>query len=150
MVMQQGQNKSLNITHNFFVDDLKLYAGTLTNLNKLLSVVTTFSKDIDMQFGIDKCAYVKIDKGKQVSCRSKINVNDLEISPVADGDTYRYLGQDENVEFVGAINKERVTKELYQRCRKVWSSELSAYHKATAHNVFVTSVIVPTFGIIAN
>lgn len=143
-----GQNKSLNITHNFFVDDLKLYAATQSNLYKLLSVVTTFSKDIDMQFGIDKCAYVKIEKGKQVSCRAKINVNDLEISPVADGDTYRYLGQDENVEFVGAINKERVTKELYQRCRKVWSSELSAYHKATAHNVFVTSVIVPTFGII--
>lgn len=143
-----GHDQSLNVTHNFFVDDLKLYAGTQSNLNKLLDIVTTFSKDIDMQFGIDKCAYVKIVKGKQVSCKGKINVNGVEISPVADGDTYRYLGQDENVEFVGAINKERVTKELYQRCRKVWSSELSAYHKATAHNVFVTSVIVPTFGII--
>ena len=111
-------------------------------------MVTTFSKDIDMQFGADKCAYVKIVNGKQVSCKDKINVNNLEVTPIADGDTYRYLGQDENVEFVGVINKERVTKELYQRCRKVWSSQLSAYNKATAHKVFVTSVIVPTFGII--
>ena len=140
--------RTTNITHNFFIDDLKLFAGTLNNLKKLLDIVTTFSKDIDMQFGVDKCAYIQISGGKQVNNQAPLEMNDLVIQPVEEGDTYRYLGQDENIEYVGELNKERVKKELYTRCRKLWSSELSAYNKATAHNTFVTSVINPTFGII--
>ena len=45
------------------------------------------------------------------------------------------------------VNKERVRKKLYAWCRKVWPSELSAYNKATAHNIFIISIITPTFGI---
>ena len=51
-----GNERNINITHNFFVDDLKLYARTTDNLKKLLDIVATFSKDIDMKFGVDKCA----------------------------------------------------------------------------------------------
>ena len=104
----------LNVTHNFFVDDLKLYAGTQTNLNNLFNIVAAFSNGIDMQFGTDKCANVKIVNVKQVFCRTKINVNGTDISPpVADRDTYRNLGQDENVEFFGDINKEKVKLKNY-------------------------------------
>ena len=137
-----------NITHNFFIDDLKLFAGTLNNLKKLLDIVTTFLKDIDMQFGVDKCAYIQISGGKQVNSQAPLEMNDLGIQPVEEGDTYRNLGQDENIDHVGELNNERAKKELYHRCRKLWSSELSAYNKATGHNTFVTSVISPTFGII--
>ena len=49
---------------------------------------------------------------------------------------------------VGKVNKEGVRKELYARCGKVWSSELSAYNQATAHKIFVISIITPTFAII--
>ena len=75
-------------------------------------------------------------------------MNNLIIQLVANGDTYKYLGQDEKIAYVGEVNKERVRKELCVRCRKVWSLELSAYNKATAHNIFIISVITPTFGII--
>ena len=101
-----------------------------------------------MQFGTDKCAYVKVSGGKKVSSQTPLEMNDLIIQPVEEGDTYRYLGQDEDIEYVGEVNKERVRKEVYARCRKVWSSELSAYNKATAHNIFVTSAINSTFGVI--
>ena len=75
-------------------------------------------------------------------------MNNLIVQHVVNGDTYKYLGQDENIAYVGEVNKEKVRKELYARCRKVWSSELSAYNKTTAHNIFVISIITPTFGII--
>ena len=39
-------------------------------------------------------------------------------------------------------------KKYYARCRKVWSSELTTFNKATAHSTFVISIITPTFGII--
>ena len=64
-----GNERNINITHHFFVDDLKLYAKTTNNLKKLLDIITTFSKDIDMKFGIDKCAYIKINEGKQTNSK---------------------------------------------------------------------------------
>ena len=143
-----GTERFTNITHNFFVDDLKLYGSTLNNIKKLLDIATTFSRDIGMQFGIDKCADININNGKQTICKTPLEMNGLVIQPVAEEDTYRYLGQDENIEYVGHINKDRVTKELYSRCRKIWSSELSSYNKTTAHNTFAVSVILPTFGIL--
>ena len=75
-------------------------------------------------------------------------MNNFIIQPVVDGDIFKYLGQDENIACVGEVKKERVRKELYASCRKVSSSELSVYNKATAHNVFLISIITPTFGII--
>ena len=63
-----GNERNINITYNFFVDDLKLYARTTNNLKKLLDIVTTFSKEIDMKFGVDKCAYIKINaRNKQTA-----------------------------------------------------------------------------------
>ena len=58
--------RNINIILNFFLDNLKLNAGT-TNLKKFRDIVTTFSKDIDMKFRVDKCAYIKINAGKQTA-----------------------------------------------------------------------------------
>ena len=59
-----GKDRNVNITHNFFVDDLKLYSSTLNGIKKQLDLVTTYSNDIGMQFGQEKCAYLMIEKGK--------------------------------------------------------------------------------------
>ena len=39
------------------------------------------------------------------------------------------MGIDENISYVGAVNKERVTKEYYIREKKIWKSELSSFKK---------------------
>ena len=105
-----GNVRNINITHNFFVDDLKLYAGTTNNLKKLLDIVTSFSKYIDMKFGVDKCAYIKINAGKQTNSKVLPEMNILIIQPEANGDTYKNLGLDENIAYVVEVNKERVRK----------------------------------------
>ena len=55
------------ISHLLFMDDLKLYADSDENLNKLVQIVHKFSKDIRMDFGLDKCAKCTrtIRKGKK-------------------------------------------------------------------------------------
>ena len=63
-----------------------------------------------MKFGQDKCAYIKTEKGKNTTTTS-IEINGLMIKPIQKGDSYRYLGQDENVAYEGTINKERISKE---------------------------------------
>ena len=60
------------------------------------------------------------------SCKP-LEMNDIVIQPIEDRDTYKYLGQDENINFDGPINKERVTEGYFTRVRKIWTSELSAY-----------------------
>ena len=49
--MGSTSNRNTNITHLFFVDDLKLYASNLQKATKLLDLVTTFSNNIRMKFG---------------------------------------------------------------------------------------------------
>ena len=87
-----------------------------------------------MKFGQDKCAYIKIEKGKSTATLA-IEINGLKIKPILEGESYGYLGQDENVAYDGTINKERVTKEYLLHVKKIWSSELSAYNKTIAHKV---------------
>ena len=142
-----GKTRNHTLTHNFFVDDLKLYASSISILKKQLDLVTTFSNDIGMKFGQDKCAYIKIEKEKNTTT-TPIEINGLTIKPIQEGESYRYLGQDENVAYEGTINKEKVSKEYPSRVKKLWSSELSAFYKTIAHNAFATPVITLMIGIL--
>ena len=87
-----GKSRNHTLTHNFFVDDLKLYASSISILKKQLDLVTKFSKDIGMKFGQEKCSYIKIEKGKNTTT-SAIEINGLKIKPIQEGESYRYLGQ---------------------------------------------------------
>ena len=90
-----GEKREINHTHNFFVDDLKLFAQTSSSIQKQLDIITTFSKDINMNFGEEKCAYMRIEKGKMVDSSNPIVMNNLTIKPILSGDNYCYLGIDE-------------------------------------------------------
>ena len=46
------------------MDDLKLYGKNTKELEALLSTVNIFNKDIKMEFGLDKCAILTINRGK--------------------------------------------------------------------------------------
>ena len=134
--------------HLFFVDHLKLITVNLNLLKQQLDLVTQFSSNIGMIFGDSECAFLAIDKGKIVESHEVIAMNGITIKPLKDGNSYKYLGQDENIGYLGLLNKARVTAEYKKRARKIWSSELSAYNKHIAHNVFALPVLTPTFGII--
>ena len=45
-----GKSRNHTLTHNFFVDDVKLYASSISILKKQLDLVTKFSKDIGMKY----------------------------------------------------------------------------------------------------
>ena len=61
--------------------------------SKISYLVTTFSNDIGIKFGQDKCAYIKIEKGKNTTT-TPIEINSLTIKPIEERESYRYLGQD--------------------------------------------------------
>ena len=63
-----------------------------------------------MKFGQGKCAYIKIEKGKNTTT-SAIEINGLKIKPIQEGEIHRYLGQDENVACEGT--KKGLQKSTY-------------------------------------
>ena len=143
-----GKDRKTNITHNFFVDDLKLYNSTMNGVKKQLDLVTRFSQDIGMKSGQDKCAHLAIEKGQIKNNGQHLEMNGVKIQQVDEGECYKYLGQDENISYVGAVNKERVSKEYFNRVRKIWKSKLSAFNKTIAHNMFAVPVLTPTYGVL--
>ena len=54
------------INHLFFMDDLKLYGRNEKGLNSLVQTVCVFSEDIAMEFGIEKCTMLLMEKEKIV------------------------------------------------------------------------------------
>ena len=139
---------SVSLSHLVFVDDLKTFASRLVDALCQLDIITKFSNDIGMSFGSDKCAYMFIHNGKRKVRGETIKMNGLELQELEIDESYKYLGQDEDISFKGDLNKERVVKEYYRRIRKIWGSELYSKNKVTAHNTFAVPVLVPTFGIL--
>ena len=62
--IQEIEKTRTNLSHLFFVDDIKLYAWTLEMMRTLLEIVTQFSHDVGMKFGEDKCGYQCIKQGE--------------------------------------------------------------------------------------
>ena len=52
------------INHLLFIDDLKLYSRSEKGLDSLVQTVCVFSEDIGMEFVIEKCAMLVMEKGK--------------------------------------------------------------------------------------
>ena len=53
-----------NISHLFYMDDLKLFAKDDKDLEVMLLTVKKLSDDIGMKFGLDKCAKATFKRGK--------------------------------------------------------------------------------------
>ena len=50
--------------HLLFMDDLKLYGKSENEIKGLVSNVEVFSQDIGMEFGIEKCGVIIMNRGK--------------------------------------------------------------------------------------
>ena len=60
--------------------------------------------------------------------------NDVTIKELIEGELYKYLGLDENIQYNGSINKGKILKEYFRRVKAIWSSELNSRNKTITHN----------------
>ena len=56
------------LNHLLFMDGFKLYGSNDNEIDSLVKIVKIMSGDIEMQFGFDKCAVLKMKRGNQVHC----------------------------------------------------------------------------------
>jgi hypothetical protein len=83
------------LSHLLYMDDLKLI-GKSEELQKQIQRVTTFSDDIHMEFGRDKCANIVVKKGKLAQSQNLVVDIKREIQELEQGKTYKYLGIEES------------------------------------------------------
>ncbi|XP_053698682.1 uncharacterized protein LOC128745633 [Sabethes cyaneus] len=139
---------STKITHTFFIDDLKLFVETMGKLRHLLQLATTFSNDIRMEPGVDKCRLVNILRGKVMDAESfRINERE-EIRSMIEGESYKYLGflQLKGIHHT-TIRKELQERFLY-RVNRILKSLLSAGNKVKAINTFAVPLLTYSFGVV--
>ena len=100
-----------HFTPVFFVDDLKTYASDKKSAKLQLDLISQFMRDVSMQLGSDKCAYLNIERGNQKSLGKFLALDETKLAELTEGKCYKYLGQDENIGYNDVLNKERVIKE---------------------------------------
>ena len=141
-------DKQTKINHLFYVDDLKLYGTSDSQLNGLISTVKKVSDDIQMEFGLDKCAKATFKRGKKVSAEG-ILLNDHQlIQDLDQAETYKYLGMEEGEGVQHHQMKVKIKKEYKQQIKLVLNSELNARNRIAAINTLAVPVVLYSYGII--
>ena len=67
------------------MDDLKLIAKSDEELQKQIQTVKTFSNDIHMDFGLEKCAEITFKKGKLIHSQNLVIDVNREIQELEQG-----------------------------------------------------------------
>ena len=137
------------ISHLLYMDDLKLYGRNSDQLDELLHTVRTFSDDIQMKFGLDKCAVAHFVNGRLSGHNSEVTVGKTNtINCLEPGQVCKYLGVDESNGIQHSMMRERLHHEYFCKVKVVLRTELHGRNKILAINGFAIPVLTYGFGVI--
>ena len=125
-----------------------MYAGNEKGLDALIRKVHAFSRDIGMEFGLEKCAKSVIKKGKKEPGQNLEIEDGKFVEDLEHDKTYKYLGIEENHTLEHKQLRKKATQEYIRRLKKICRSELSSKHKIAAINQMALPVLTYGFGII--
>ena len=129
------------ISHLLFMDDFKLYSRSEKGLDSLVQTVRVFSEDTGMEFGIEKCATLVMEKRKIVKSVG-IELPDRKvIKSLQEGESYKYLGILEADKFLEGKMKLNISKEYIRRLRKVLKSKLNGGNLVCGVNACAASLL---------
>ena len=131
-----------------FMDDLKLFANSDDNLNKLVQVVHKFSTDICMDFGLDKCAKCTMKKGVKTASDNMQLENGTFIEDLSEDASYKYLGIEENAGIEHKVMRTKISNEYFKRIKAICKTELTNKNKVQCINQLAMPVISYSFGIV--
>ena len=127
------------INHLLFRDHLKLYSRSEKGLDSLEQIVRVFSEDIGMEFGIEKCAMLVMEKGKIVKSVGIELPDGKVIKSLQEGESFKYLGILEADKFLEEKMKLHVSKEYFRRISKVLKSKLNGWNLVHGVNTWAVS-----------
>lgn len=145
--MKSSPTNSFTLSHLLYIDDIKIYASNEQHLKYLLDIISTFSNDICMQFGLDKCRLLHIEKGKIKPGNYNISHNE-QISSMEANEKYKYLGFHQSKSIDHKQIKIDLTAEFNDRLKSILKTELNARNIIKAINTFAIPALTYSFGVI--
>jgi hypothetical protein len=137
------------VNHLLYMDDLKLYANSTEQMQQLLEITKTFSQDICMRFGIDKCKAVQLWKGKLINTEG-YRISEEEIrNDLTENLSYKYLDFHQLRGIKHTEIKEKLTTVFEKRLRIICKSYLNTANKIKAINTYAIPILTYSFGIIS-
>ena len=106
------------------MDDLKLFAKNVDQIDNLVNTVRIFSEDIKMEFPLSKCGVLIMKRGKVVEKGGLCMPDGTMMRNIEEGG-YKYLGILEVDGIKHDEMKEQLKKEYIRRVRNVLKSKLN-------------------------
>lgn len=144
-------NANQKLSHLIYMDDIKILGQTQTEINRLIKQVDTFTNDIRMEMGLDKCRVGGLEDGKWAKMEGRLigNPEDRKIIEAMDeSENYKYLGvlQAKGIEHKRI--KEALKSKYRERLTALLKTKLSAGNLTKAVNAYAVPVIGYSFGVI--
>ena len=130
----------VKVNHLLFMDDLKMFGKNMKEVDSLVSTVHMVSKDIGMEFGIQKCGVAVLKKGKLHKSEG-IKLPEGKTIKDVENEGYKYLGILELDKIKEKEMKETFGKEYLRRVRLVMASKLHGRNKIQAINTWAVSLM---------
>ena len=128
------------VNHLIYMDDIKLYAKSENQIDSLIRTVQTFSDDIGMKFGFEKCARLITKRGK-ITKTEGLKLENGTINDANCEDGYKYLGIQQLQGNMLDNVKRSITTNYKARLRQVLKSKLNGWNKIQAMNTFAVPVV---------
>jgi hypothetical protein len=146
--VKSQKTKLHKINHLLYMDDIKLYAPSQTQMKSLIKITETISKDTCMEFGIQKCKMLHIWRGKWKNEESTETLNNEIIDNMAQEETYKYLGFRQNTKLDHKAIKTQLTKQYETRLKQILTSKLNSKNTYKAINTYAVPLLTYSFGVI--
>ena len=114
------------IDHLMYIDDIKYFAKNEKELETLIHTVRIYSRDIGIEFSIEKCAMLVMKSGKWHMTDGMELPNDDKIRTLEENETYKYLEILEADTIKQVQMKDKIRKEYLRRTRKLLETKLSS------------------------
>ena len=124
------------------MDDLKVYTKGREELLRSIEIIKKISKDICMDFVLDKCAVLHIEKGKPNYSPSL-----SEIPKLGPEDSYKYLGISQSSDILHEEVKKKTKSEYISCVRTILKSKITANNTAQAINGYAMPIMLMTISV---
>ena len=108
------------------MDNIKLFAKNVKELETLIHAIRTYTQGIGMEFGIEKCAMLVMKRGKRHMTKGKELPNHVKIRTLGENETYKYFCVLEDDTIKQVEMKDKIWKEYLRRTRKLLETKLSS------------------------
>ena len=106
-----------------------------------IHTVRIYSRDIGMEFGIEKCVMLVMKSGKWQLTDGMALPNQGKIKTLAENETYKYLGILEAGTIKQVEMKEKILKEYLRRTRKLLERKLSRRNLIKGINIWAVPLV---------